>query len=72
MDDEILEKINQQVYEQFPYLKDVIPIVKSIQAGVHELQYNGSVLTANGHSLPVIVRVVADNQGTIRKLTTSK
>jgi hypothetical protein len=72
MDNEILEKINQQVYEQFPYLKDTVPIVKLISDGIHELQFNGSVLTANGHSMPVIVRVVADNQGNIRKLTTSK
>ncbi len=72
MDNEILEKVNAQIYKQFPYLKDVIPQVQEPQPGVFQLQYNGSVQTANNQTLPIIIKVVADNQGNIQKLVSSR
>lgn len=72
MDKEILEKVNEQVCRQFPYLKDVSPDVKSVREGIYELQYNASVQTANNQTLPIIVKVTADGQGNIQKLTTSR
>lgn len=72
MDNEILEKINQQVSAQFPYLSGVTPTVAEVRAGLFELKYTGSVLTANGQILPVIVKVIADDQGKIQKLVTSR
>jgi hypothetical protein len=72
MDSQLLEKINQQVYAQFPYLKEVQPQVAEPRPGISEIKYTGSVLTANGQTLPVIVKVVADAQGNIQKLTTSR
>lgn len=72
MDKEILEKVNQQVYAQFPYLKEVVPAVSEVRTGLFELKYTGSVLTANGQTLPVVVKAVADDQGKIQKLVTSR
>jgi len=72
MNDEILAKVNEQIYKQFPYLKDVEPQVSTIKKGTFQLQYSGSVLTANNRTLPIIVKVVADDQGKIQKLTTSR
>lgn len=72
MDNESLEKVNQQIYKQFPYMKDVIPTVKEIHEGVYQLHYSGSVQTANNQTLPIIVKVKADDQGNIQKLTTSR
>lgn len=72
MDNEILEKVNEQVRKQFPYLKDVSPQVKSVREGIYELQYNASVQTANNQTLPIIVKVTTDDQGNIQKLTTSR
>jgi hypothetical protein len=72
MDKAILEKIDQQVIAQFPYLTGISPQVKEVRAGLFELKYTGSVLTANGQTLPVIVKVIADDQGKIQKLVTSR
>ena len=72
MNDEILAKVNEQIYKQFPYLKDVEPQVSIVKEGTFQLRYSGSVLTANNRTLSIIVKVVADDQGKIQKLTTSR
>ena len=72
MDKEILEKVNEQIYKQFPYMKDIAPQVKPIREGIFQLQYSGTVQTANNQTLPMIVNAVVDAQGKIQKLTTSR
>ncbi len=72
MDSKILEKVNQQIYTQFPYLNNVVPNVEEMPVGTFELRYQGSVQTANGMSLPVVVKVITDAQGRIQKLVTSR
>ena len=72
MDKAIFEKVDQQVIAQFPYLTGISPQVTEVRAGTFELKYSGSVLTANGQSLPVIVKVIADDQGKIQKLVASR
>jgi hypothetical protein len=72
MDNKILAKINQQVYAQFPYLKDTTPKIQESDTGTFELRYQGIVQTANGVPLPIVVKVVADKQGNIQKLVTSR
>ena len=72
MDKEILEKVNEQIYKQFPYMKDIAPQVKPIRERIFQLQYSGTVQTANNQTLPMIVNVVVDAQGKIQKLTTSR
>ena len=72
MDSQILLKINEQVYAQFPYLKEITPKIREISAGVNELRYLGSALTDNGMRLPIAVIVTADDQGNIQKLITSR
>ena len=72
MDDDSLQKVNQQIYRQFPYMNDIAPVVKEMSEGVYELHYSGSVQTANQQTLPIIVKVTADGQGNIQKLTTSR
>ncbi len=72
MDNEILAKVNQQVYAQFPYLKDSAPKIQESDTGTLELRYQGNVQTANGMALPIVVKVVADKQGNIQKLVTSR
>ncbi len=72
MDEKIIAKINEEVYKQFPYLKDITPVIKTEREGVFHFQYKGSVQTANQRTLPIIVNVVADEKGNITKLTTSR
>ncbi len=72
MDNETIVKINFQVYAQFPYLKEIAPKVTPIDQGFSELRYQGSVLTANGMTLPIVVKVIVDEQGKIIKMVTSR
>lgn len=53
-------------------MNDIAPVVKEMSEGVYELHYSGSVQTANQQTLPIIVKVTADGQGNIQKLTTSR
>ncbi len=72
MDEQIISKINQEVFKQFPYLQGIKPTVKTEREGIFNLQYKGSVQTANQQTLPIIVNVTADEKGNIKKLTTSR
>ena len=72
MDNESLNKVNQQIYSQFPYLQGIAPAIKPVSDALYELHYQGSVQTANGNSLPIFVKVVADDQGNIKKLVNSR
>jgi hypothetical protein len=72
MDKQAIEKINQQIYTQFPYLQGIVPKVREINKGINELYYQGSVLTANGVTLPIVVKVTADDQGNIQKMVASR
>ena len=72
MDKEILDKINRQVYAQFPYLQDVEPKILDIGQNLNELRYQCNAQTSNGMTLPIVVKVVADDQGNIQKLVTSR
>lgn len=69
---EIIEIINQEVFTQFPYLEGVEPTVQAQPGEKSLLLYKGSSLTADGHVLPILVRVVADATGSILKLTSSR
>ena len=72
MDKEILEKVNANIYSQFPYLKNTLPQITKREDGCFNLVYKAQVETESKFSLPVIVRVVADNLGKIKKLSTSR
>ena len=72
MEQAIIEKISQTVYKQFPYLKDSTPVVTEQQECNFLLVYKGSASTADGHTLPVSVRVVTDPLGKILKITSSR
>ncbi len=72
MEKEALEKVNQAVYRQFPYLQGVEPEVAAMDDGQFLLIYKGQATTANGHSLPISLRVVSDKTGNIFKFTSSR
>lgn len=69
---EIIKKTNQVVYRQFPYLTNVSPEVGSQGEKDTLLVYKGCASTADGHSLPVSVRVVIDSEGKILKISSSR
>jgi hypothetical protein len=72
MDKEILDKINHDVYAQFPYLQDVEPKILEIGRSLSELRYQYNAQTSNGITLPIVIKVIADDQGNIQKMVTSR
>lgn len=72
MDKEIIEKINQSVFNQFPYLRETDPEITEQPSSVFLFVYNGIVETADGHAIPISVRVVTDSCGKILKMTSSR
>lgn len=72
MDSKLIDVINKQVYRKFPEVNGVKPVASSRPGEQVLLVYKGSALTPDGRSMPRAVRVVADAQGKIIKMTTSK
>jgi hypothetical protein len=72
MDKQTIDKICSQVYRQFPEVRGVKPKIKNYSGTSKLLIFNGKVKTADGKSLPRIVRVVVGNNGSIEKITTTR
>jgi acetylornithine/succinyldiaminopimelate/putrescine aminotransferase len=72
MEKEVSEKVHQSVYKQFPYLQGVEPEVSDMENDEFLLIYKGQATTANGHALPVSIRVVSDKTGKIKKISSSR
>lgn len=72
MDQEALDKVNQAVYRQFPYLQGVEPEMSVMENGQFLLIYKGCGATTDGHALPVTIRVVLDKTGEIIKISSSR
>lgn len=72
MDSDTISKIDQQVFRQFPYLNGTTPEIEQQNENHWLLIYKGSAVTADGHEMPVVVRVIADNDGKVIKLTSSR
>ena len=81
MDSKLIKTISNQVYKRFPELSGSRPQVRrQNQPGARSapasptylLIYKGSAKTANGKSIPRPVRVTANTQGKILKITTSR
>ena len=72
MKPEIVEKINREIFTQFPYLKGCDPQISSTEENNFRLIYKASAKTENGFPISLIVRVVANSEGKIIKLSTSR
>jgi hypothetical protein len=81
MDTKLLKSISSQVYQRFPELKDCqpkvqpqsVPQAKSTSAvPTYLIIYRGSASAPDGRSISRIVRVVANTNGKILKITTSR
>jgi hypothetical protein len=76
MDSKIISAISSKIYRQFPEMKGIKPKVKPQLSAkyaipIFTLSFQSKVITNNGVSLSRWVRVVVDEQGKIRKITTS-
>ena len=72
MQPQTLEQINENVYEQFPYLQDVQPTESGMEGEKLLLIYKGEAQTESGFTLPIVVRVVVSEDGKIIKITSSR
>lgn len=81
MNAEILQSINQEVYRRFPEVKGKRPRVQAQEISearkinkekTYLLIYTSQVITASQKSMPRLVRVVANEQGKILKISTSR
>lgn len=72
MHTQLISAICSQVYQQFPETKGCTPKVQETSADQYLLIFKGSARTADGRSLARTVRVVANQNGKIIKMTTSR
>ena len=72
MEKEALDNVNQTVYSQFPYLQGVEPEVSAMENEQFLLIYKGSGTTADGHSLPISLRVISDKDGSGLRFSSSR
>jgi hypothetical protein len=81
MDAKLLKSISSQVYRHFPEVKGSHPKIQlqsspqaksAMASSTYLITYRGSATAPNGKSIPRIVRVVANDQGKILKMTTSR
>lgn len=81
MDTKLIKSISSQVYQRFPELAGHQPKVirqpsskaKSLSVSTkYLLTYKGSVQAQNGTRIPRLVRVTADSNGKILKISTSR
>ena len=72
MDLKVINKINNQVFNQYPYLKDTSPMIQKMPDGSTTLKYIGSTKTANGHAIPISVKVKASEEGKILQISSSR
>ncbi len=72
MDPKAKSTVCAAVYSQFPEVRGDTPQVKNLPGDKYQLIFQGTVKTENGKSLPRTVRVVANDDGRILKLSTSR
>ena len=66
------DKVNKQIYKEYPFYKGVKPKVNELDNGDLLLVYEKSEKTEDGLVLPMQLRVKASADGTIRSVTGSK
>jgi hypothetical protein len=72
MDRQILAKVCEQVYRQFPQVAGCKPTVRNQPDGQISLVFRGSGRAADGRTIQQSVRVTANPAGKILKITTSR
>ena len=72
MDRDLLQKICNQIYKRFPEVNGSKPKVRAYEQDQSLLIFQGNGTTADGHSIPRIIRVIVSPDGKIKKITTSR
>ncbi|RJQ41781.1 MAG: hypothetical protein C4545_06085 [Anaerolineaceae bacterium] len=72
MEKHIYDQICSQIHKKYPAVKNSKPEIKAQPNGDYLLIFGASQKTANGHSLSTILRVTADENGKIKKVSSSR
>jgi len=72
MEKEAVDNVNQTVYRRFPYLEGIEPEVSALDTEQFLLIYKGQATTADGHALPISLRVISDKDGSGLIFTSSR
>ncbi|MEL7625653.1 MAG: hypothetical protein AAGU15_02200 [Anaerolineaceae bacterium] len=72
MKSEAIRKVTEKVVKKHPKLAGKSPKVSMISAGSYLLQYTFSDDLPNGKSIAQTIRVVADEDGNISKMSSSR
>jgi len=69
---DLIEKINNQVYRQFPTLQGVHPTVSATPADQYQLVYKGKGKTPGGQTIHNTVKVIVSPTGKVLKLSSTR
>lgn len=72
MEANIKSAVCNSVYRQFPEMKNASPSVKLLPGEKYQLIFHAKAQAADGKTITRTVRVVADENGRILKLSTSR
>lgn len=66
------QSINQTVYQDYPYFRNINPKITETSDGKAVLVYEKKEKTADGVPIKLVLRVTADADGKILKISTSR
>ncbi|MDO9545389.1 MAG: hypothetical protein Q7J07_01400 [Pelolinea sp.] len=72
MEQELIDKINDQVFTQFPYLKGISPSIKQNPDNSISLKYSGESKTESDFTILISVKVKVADNGDIIQITSSR
>jgi len=72
MNEETLQLVNSQIYENYEWCKGIIPQVFPQPNNTYLLIFETSVTTDDDQTLPLILRVTIDEKGKILKTSSSR
>lgn len=72
MDDVIINEICKKVYQQFPLIADVIPEIRPQPNNIQLFIFHSSGKTSDGKTIPLTIRVTANQKGKILKISSSR
>ena len=68
----VIDKINKEVYRDYPFYKGVKPKVSENSKGELLLVYEKNEKTEDGLNLPMMLRVRADSEGKVKAVSGSR
>ena len=69
---QIYEQICKEIYKKYPFAKKTKPEINIQPNGDYLLVFGSKQKTSNGFTFPLILRVIADKCGNIKKISSSK